>query len=358
MAAPRPFTAAMIIPTGIGAAIGGYGGDAAGEMNLLAGVCDVLITHPNVANAAVFQKLPANALYVEGYALDRFFEGAWDLQPVRKNRVGVVLDRGIDPEMLTLHLNTINAVQSVYGVDFTGYTLTEEPLSLHCGFDPSGASTGGIDNPEALLDACRELLRQGADALAICAKMPELEGESDYKSGAGVDPVGGIEAILSHLAVARLQIPCAHAPVFSMADAQPETSEVLDPRTAPEFIAPTFLPCVLTGLQQAPRPVAAGEHPEALNISHLNVLVVPGDALGGIPVLEALRRNIPVIAVTENTSRMGITPDDFPADSPILTARSYYEAAGMLSALRQGLPVPFPRTQKVQEIVSRLAQTR
>jgi len=28
-----------------------------------------------------------NALYVEGYALDRFAEGSWALQPVHQNRV-------------------------------------------------------------------------------------------------------------------------------------------------------------------------------------------------------------------------------------------------------------------------------
>ena len=30
-----------------------------------------------------------NALYVEGYALDRFAEGLWALQPVHQNRVSV-----------------------------------------------------------------------------------------------------------------------------------------------------------------------------------------------------------------------------------------------------------------------------
>ncbi len=64
-----PFVAAMVIPTGVGASIGGFAGDATPHLNLLASVTDVLITHPNVANAAVFQKLPDNALYVEGYGL-------------------------------------------------------------------------------------------------------------------------------------------------------------------------------------------------------------------------------------------------------------------------------------------------
>ena len=53
-----PFITAMIIPTGVGASIGGFGGDASPQMNALADVSDVFITHPNVANAAIFQNLP------------------------------------------------------------------------------------------------------------------------------------------------------------------------------------------------------------------------------------------------------------------------------------------------------------
>src|ERR1044072_7257870 len=106
-----PFMAAMIIPTGVGASIGGFGGDAMVYLNLLASVTDVLITHPNVANAAMFQKLPDNALYVEGYGLDRFMQGAWGLRPARRNRVGVVFDASMQDDMRTLHINTVNAVR-------------------------------------------------------------------------------------------------------------------------------------------------------------------------------------------------------------------------------------------------------
>jgi hypothetical protein len=82
------FTVAMVIPTGVGASQGGYGGDATVWMNLLASVCDTLVTHPNVANAAAFQALPSNALYVEGYGLDAFFKGDWGLCPVLAQRLG------------------------------------------------------------------------------------------------------------------------------------------------------------------------------------------------------------------------------------------------------------------------------
>lgn len=47
-----PYTTVMIIPTGIGAKIGGYAGDGLPVARLMAQVCDRLITHPNVLNGA------------------------------------------------------------------------------------------------------------------------------------------------------------------------------------------------------------------------------------------------------------------------------------------------------------------
>jgi hypothetical protein len=346
-----PFIAAMIIPTGVGAFIGGFAGDATPYLNLLASVTDVLITHPNVANAAVFQKLPENALYTEGYGLDQFMQGHWALSLVRQNRIGVVFDAGISPDMLTLHINTINAVRSVYGVDVIGYVLTEQPVETGCEITKSGCSSGYLRNPHVILDACRRLQAQGATAIALCMLLPELEEgeaehEASYRDGIGVDPIGGIEGILSHLVVSELGIPCAHAPVFTWEKAVPVTDEVLDPRAAAEFIAPTFLPCVLTGLHRAPhmRPVASAK-PTDLTIDQLAAVVVPANALGGIPVLAALRQGIPIIAVEDNQTVLRMNAECFEAmpverQRLIRRVRSYEEAAGVLQAMRLGLTLP------------------
>ena len=48
------YTAVMIVPTGIGASIGGYAGDALPAARLLSCVVDRLITHPNVLNGKFF----------------------------------------------------------------------------------------------------------------------------------------------------------------------------------------------------------------------------------------------------------------------------------------------------------------
>ncbi len=363
----KPFTTALIIPTGIGASIGGFGGDAMGEMNLLASVSERLITHPNVANAAMFQNKPAHVLYVEGYALDQFFLDEWRFVPCgsQPNKIGVVFDSGIEPRMLTLHLNVLNAVQTVYGVHFIGYTLTQSPVEVACQWDGSGASSGSLANPDVVLNACERLVEQGAEAIALCVQMPELSTESTpteelYKSGQGVDPVGGIEALLSHLVVSHFKTPCAHAPVFTEAHAALEMDDILDPRTASEYITSSFLPCVLTGLHRAPRYLPrsgkAYSSQELIAVSDVDVLVVPGDALGSIPVLSAVQRHIPVIAVAENKTVMDITPSALQmlipglGESSIIQATTYYEAAGMIQALKQGLSVPFLREKKVKAI--------
>nr|GMD26644.1 uncharacterized lipoprotein syc1174_c-like isoform X1 [Ipomoea batatas] len=83
----RQYTSVMIVPTGIGAAIGGYAGDALPVARAFSSVVDCLITHPNVLNAAMLYWPMSNVLYVEGYALDRFAEGLWALELVHQNRV-------------------------------------------------------------------------------------------------------------------------------------------------------------------------------------------------------------------------------------------------------------------------------
>jgi hypothetical protein len=54
----------MIVPTGIGASIGGYAGDANPACRLLAKASDLLITHPNVVNAALLTDIPDRWLVI------------------------------------------------------------------------------------------------------------------------------------------------------------------------------------------------------------------------------------------------------------------------------------------------------
>ncbi|MEM9137942.1 MAG: DUF3326 domain-containing protein, partial [Cyanobacteria bacterium P01_F01_bin.42] len=108
-AGTSPLTIMLIIPTGVGASIGGYAGDAIPVARAIAAVSDCLITHPNVLNGAQMYWPLENVLYVEGYGLDQFAAGAWDLQPVLSNKIGLLLDRGIEHELKLRHLQAADA---------------------------------------------------------------------------------------------------------------------------------------------------------------------------------------------------------------------------------------------------------
>ena len=130
----RPYTAVLIVPTGIGAAIGGYAGDALPVAKAMAKVCDRLITHPNVLNGAQLYWPLDNIFYVEGYGLDQFAQGQWGLKPVPQNRVGLILDQGIEPELRTRHLQAADATRATLGLPIL--EPVGEPLAtptVYCG---------------------------------------------------------------------------------------------------------------------------------------------------------------------------------------------------------------------------------
>jgi hypothetical protein len=291
----------------------------------------------------VFQKLPANAWYVEGYALDACLRGQWALRATNKHhRIGVVLDAGIPKDMEVLTRNTINAVNSIYGVPIAGIETTTAPVSLAFETLASGASSGQVKNPAVVIQAAQRLLTQGATAIALAVFFPEADelglkgAEENYKAGSGVDPIGGLEALLSHAVVKTLQVPCAHAPVLSYDASAPETDKILDPRVASEFIAHTFVPCVLTGLIQAPQFVTdpCQFQPQDVIAHSINAIVVPGNCLGSPGVLAAIQQGIPVITVSSNTTCLSVMPESLGNPPNIRTVANYEEAAGALVSLR------------------------
>ena len=289
---------ALIVPTGIGASIGGFAGDASVWARKLAEKCR-LIVNPNVVNAACFSGISENMLYVEGYTLDEFFRGKCNLLPSKNNKIGIVFDKSISQRVLNVHINTINAVKTVYGTNISGYEITEEPVGVEFFVDKSATSTGNVKNLNTIKKASEKLIKNGAEAIAIVCSFPEDEGE-DYASGIGVDPVGGVEAIISHYISKELRVPCAHAPAFENIQI---STDIVDPRCSAEYITPTFLPCILLGLSQAPK-ISADS---GLNINNLDFLVMPHNALGGIPVLEMNKLNKPIYAVRENDSVLDVT---------------------------------------------------
>ena len=292
---------AFIVPTGVGASVGGFAGDASRAARKISQKCE-LIVNPNVVNAACFSGINENMLYVEGYSLDRFFKGEICLEHSNNNKIGIIFDKAIKPEVLNVHINTMNAVEVVYGLNIIGYEITEEEVGVDFFVDSTGVSMGNVKNLLTLKKAAEKLIERGTEAIAIVCRFPDEQGD-DYANGVGVDPVGGVEAIISHYISKEFSIPCAHAPAFD--DIQIET-DIVDKRCSAEYITPTFLPCILIGLNQAPKLTKTG-----LSVENLDFVVVPYNSIGGIPVLEAAKRGIKIYAVKENQTVLDVTPMNF-----------------------------------------------
>lgn len=306
---------AFIVPTGIGASIGGFAGDASFWARKFSEKLQ-LIVNPNVVNAGCFSGINENMLYVEGYTLDEFFRGKCNLMPIgKKNKIGVIFDKSIPQGILNVHINTINAVKMIYGIDIIGYDITDEDVGVEFQVDKSNISTGSVSNITTVLEPGKRLLNKGADALAIVCRFKDDDFD-DYSNGIGVDPVGGVEAIISHYISRELRVPCAHSPAF---DDITISQEIVDARCSAEYITPTYLPCILIGLSQAPHI----SFDKGLNISDLKYLIMPHNCMGSIPVLESIKRDIKVFAVKENDTVLDIKKQNI--SEKIIEIDSYRE---------------------------------
>jgi hypothetical protein len=330
-----PYTAVFLIPTGIGASIGGFAGDALPLARILSSLVDCLVTHPNVLNGATLFWPISNALYVEGYGLDQFCRGSWNLRPVRQNRVGVILDAGLELDLYQRHIHAIQAAQATLGLQVDLVISTEYPLGVQVSYSPSGASQGKIDHPNSLLKAAQELRNQGAEAIALVAQFPPDLDFSDYEQGRGVDPLAGVEAVLSHLLVREYQIPCAHAPALHL----PTKPQPIHPRAAAEEVGFTFLPSVLAGLSYAPQFVVNPSQMRYgdITVADVKVVIAPATAFGSPSILHLARQNPQplFIAVEENKTVMRVHPRDLGIAA--LQAKSYLEAIGFVAAHRAGV---------------------
>lgn len=312
----------MIIPTGIGCEIGGHAGDATPAAKLLGSVCDKIILHPNVVNASDINEMPSNALYVEGSILDRFLEGDVQLEQVTSNRILLVCNKPIRPEVV----NAASAARATAGIDVTVLGL-DRPLEMIAKFDTRGRATGEVRGWEEL---CKQVYPYDFDALAISTPISCAEDiQLNYFRNSGVNPWGGVEAKASELIANRLSMPVAHAPTWNEVQSKElkEFNEVVDPRLSAEVVSYAFLHCVLKGLHKAPR---LGE---GLTNKIVNYLITPMGCVGR-PHHACMEAGIPIIAVRENTSALN---DEMPKDWIYLD--TYMEVAGFLMAQKIGITI-------------------
>lgn len=296
----------LTIPTGIGAEIGGYAGDCGFVAREFSKHFD-LIVNPNVVNGGILSAINDNMHYVEGWALDEYLCGNLNLIPQRGNKIGVIFDCAIPKNILNIHINTINALKMVMGIDIIGYELTKKPVGVDFTID-GAVSTGNLSNPKTLITAGKTLIKKGAQALAVVCLFPEGDDEL-YSLGNGIDPIGGVEGIISHYLSKELFIPTAHSPAFTTLDI---SEKIENPKVCSEFISSTYLPCVLMGLNNSPR---LSHKKENGQLPPSKGLIVPSTALGSKGVLGAIKNNIPIYAIQNPTQlnigakKLGIMPE-------------------------------------------------
>ena len=330
----EPLPTLMVVPTGIGCEVGGYAGDAVPAARLLAAASGCLMTHPNVMNGASLYWSDPRIHYVEGSSLDRFAAGELALEPVRSQRIGLLLDAGIEEDLRLRHLQVADGCRASLGLTLGPVETTAAPIGVSLSQGESGASWGQLERPDVLLAAGERLRDAGATAIAVVARFPDdadSEALTAYRQGGGVDALAGAEAVISHWLSRQLNLPCAHAPALSPLEIDPQ----LDPRAAGEELGYTFLPCVLVGLSRAPALWPAAEAPAgSVRPDQIGAVVAPAGALGGAAVLACAERGVPVIAV-ENPCVLSVSAEALGIE--VLPASNYSEAAGLLLALREGI---------------------
>ncbi|RJQ57334.1 MAG: DUF3326 domain-containing protein [Desulfobacteraceae bacterium] len=338
------FNAVLLVPTGIGAEIGGHSGDAGAVARLLAANCDHLITHPNVVNAADINELPENGLYVEGSVISRMMMGKVGLQKVRSNRIIVIMDQHTDKMFHELSINSVSAARAAMGLDCPLVIKMEDRVRMRSLFSKSGRATGRIDFLEYLFEVIEEH-RSEFDAVALTSliDVPEHFHKDYFDRDTNMfNPWGGVEAMLTHTISTLFDVPSAHSPMMTSSEVMNLDVDIVDPRKAAEAVSTTYLHCILKGLHRSPRvipDVPIHGDPALLTVANLSCLIIP-DGCVGLPTLAALEQGIPVIAVKENKNCMQNRLEDLPFDSgKLFIVENYLEAVGIMSALKAGVAV-------------------
>jgi hypothetical protein len=334
------FNAVLLVPTGIGAEIGGHSGDAGPIARLLAASCNNLITHPNVVNASDINELPENGLYVEGSVITRLLMGTVGLQKVRSNRVLLIIDKHHDSYFSEAAINSVSAARAALGLDCPTVLMMNKKMNMHSLYSSSGRAIGKIDYFERLCDVLMDNRpRYDAVALSSIINVP-IDFHKSYFHADIINPWGGVEAMLTHAVSTLFSVPSAHSPMMETREILNLDVGVVDPRKSAEALSTTFLHCILKGLHKSPKIInnpLAYSHNNILSVSDISCLIIP-DGCVGLPTLAALEQEIPVIAVKENKNRMQNKLADLPFKSgKLFIVDNYLEAVGVMNVIKSGV---------------------
>lgn len=328
--------AIFIIPTGLGASIGGHAGDATPAARLIGAACDNIILHPNVVNASDINEMPKNSLYVMGVTIDDFLSGYVGLAPIYQNRIAVVVNKPVPNEIV----NIVSAARATLGIDAFIVGLPEI-LKMEAGLDKYGAATGVIKGAQEAAEYLQGL-NEDFDAVAIFSKIDMNKSIAEqYIQEGGVNPWGRVEAKLTRILTNDLKVPCAHAPFGHTLD---DYNDIVDPRIAAEMVSVTYAFCVLKGLHKSPE---ITDCTYGITVKDIDVLVTPAECYG-VPHQRCLEKNIPIITVAENTVLIQST-----TVYPSIKATTYAEAAGIILAMKEGISLEsIRRPLKPTKIIS------
>ena len=93
--------------------------------------------HPNVVNASDINEMPPNSFYIEGSVICQLLMGTIGLQPVRSNRVLVVIDEHKLEIFKNAAINSINGARATYGLDCPEIICLVPPVKLRARFSKS-----------------------------------------------------------------------------------------------------------------------------------------------------------------------------------------------------------------------------
>ena len=288
---------AISIPTGIGADIGGYAGDF-GYIAREFSKNFYTIINPNAVNGGILSAINYDMAYLEGFLFDEFFKGNISINPKKPyetNKIGVIFDCAISQNILNVHLNTLSALKMVQGIETVAIEYTKKPVGVEIKIE-NNISVGHIQNPCEILNCAKNLIKKGAQAIALVCFFGEDSEDIDYSNAKGIDPIGGIEAVLSHLITKEFKIPSAHAPAFLDIDI---SEKIENPKVSSELISSTYLPCIMQGLSIAPE--IKEKDKGKITYKDIKYLIVPYDAMGSSAVLSSFSNGIKIVAVKNKT---------------------------------------------------------
>lgn len=332
----KEFNCVLLIPTGIGAEIGGHCGDGNAVSRLIASSCDTLITHPNVVNASDINEMTENTLYVEGSIITRLMMGQLGLQKVRANRILMLMDEHDDELFNNEIVNAVSSARISLGISCDVVKMRDKinSTSLYSG---SGRAVGQVEDIEKLFGIAKKYM-QNYDAIGLSTfiKVPDQFHKMYFSEDNMINPWGGIEAMLTHSLSLEFNIPSAHSPMMSSREVMDLEVGIVEPRKAPETSSVTYLHCILKGLHKSPKLVPFDK---GLNVEDISCLIIP-DGCVGLPTLAAIEHEIPVIAVRENKNRMQNNLEEYPfKQGKLFIVDNYLEAVGVMNAIKSGISV-------------------